>query len=76
MDRISLTKPDLNKINSKGYRAVDMHVHTVYSDGLATLDYLAMISKNLSLGFAITDHMTIKGALKMPKNIFFIPGIR
>jgi len=63
-----------------GYKCVDMHLHTEYSDGLSKIEDLIKIYKKRKLGFAITDHVTIKGAIKACKhntknNTFFIPGI-
>jgi predicted metal-dependent phosphoesterase TrpH len=58
---------------------IDLHVHTCYSyDSTITLKELVAYAKNRGLdAVAITDHDTIKGALKLSrhKNFLIIPGI-
>jgi len=58
---------------------IDLHVHTCYShDGLTTPRELVFYSKKAGLdGVAVTDHDTLKGALKLvkQKEIMVIPGI-
>lgn len=58
---------------------IDLHVHTCYSiDGITTPRQLIAYSKRQGLdGVAITDHDTVKGALKLVNNreIIIIPGI-
>lgn len=72
----------ISKINStpniiclnNGLNFIDMHSHTSYSDGLNTPETMLKTAKKLGIKIAITDHNTIKGALKINnKNI--IPGI-
>jgi len=58
---------------------IDLHVHTCYScDGVTSLKEVIAYCKKMGLdGVAITDHDTIKGALKLAKTreIIVIPGI-
>ena len=57
---------------------IDLHVHTCYSkDSCTTLKEVVTFAKKSGLdGVAITDHNTIKGALKMKTHeILVIPGI-
>jgi len=58
---------------------IDLHVHTCYShDGITTPKQLIAYSKKKGLdGVAITDHDTIRGALKLAdsKELIIIPGI-
>jgi len=58
---------------------IDLHVHTLYSyDGFTPIEALASKAEKRGLnGLAITDHDTIKGALKALKeitNVIIIPG--
>jgi hypothetical protein len=55
-----------------------MHVHTCHSDGLATIPHLIKHAKKHQIGFAITDHNEISGAVKAVsyhENVLIIPGI-
>lgn len=57
---------------------IDFHVHTCYSfDSSITLKQVVSCAKKKGLdGVAITDHNTVKGALKLKtKDIIVIPGI-
>ena len=57
---------------------IDLHVHTCYSrDSSTTLKDVVSFAKKQGLdGVAITDHNTIKGALKLkPCDILVVPGI-
>lgn len=58
---------------------IDLHVHTCYSqDASITLREVAVYAKKRGLdGVAITDHDTVKGALKpiQKSNFLIIPGI-
>ena len=57
---------------------IDFHVHSCYSpDSSITLKQVVAFAKKRGLdGVAITDHNTVKGALKLKtKEIIVIPGI-
>ncbi len=57
---------------------IDLHVHTCYSrDSVTTLKEVVTYSKRLGLdGVAITDHNTLKGALRLKTHdIIVVPGI-
>jgi predicted metal-dependent phosphoesterase TrpH len=57
---------------------IDFHVHTCYSrDSSITLRQVVSFAKKRSLdGVAITDHDTVRGALKLNNSeIFVVPGI-
>ena len=57
---------------------IDFHVHTCYSrDSVTTLKEVVTYSKKRGLdGVAITDHNTLKGALRIKSNdIIVVPGI-
>ncbi len=57
---------------------IDFHVHTCYShDSSITLKQVVSFAKRRKLdGVAITDHNTLKGALKLKtREIIVIPGI-
>ena len=57
---------------------IDLHVHTCYSgDSSITLKQVVAFAKKRGLdGVAVTDHNTVKGALKLKtKEIIVVPGI-
>lgn len=58
---------------------IDLHVHTCYSeDASTTLKEVIYYAKKKGLdGVAVTDHETLKGALKLAKNsqLIIIPGL-
>jgi len=76
---IKFSIPKINSLKKQGYTCVDMHFHTVNSDGAATVDEILEKSRKLGIGISITDHNEIKGyleAVKKKKEIdFIIPGI-
>lgn len=59
----------------------DLHLHSIYSDGINTVDDIVKNIFNLNLqGFSLTDHDTISGikeAIELSKkyNLDFIPGV-
>jgi predicted metal-dependent phosphoesterase TrpH len=74
--RIEFTRPDLNQL-SKKYTAVDLHFHSIHSDGRDSIKKIARRAQQLGIGVAITDHNEIKGALEINryKQTLTIPGI-
>lgn len=79
MREIIFSKPDINDLNEQGYKCVDMHFHTVYSDGSATVEEILAKIRKLNIGVSIADHNEIKGCLeiaeKKTERYFIIPGI-
>lgn len=56
----------------------DLHMHTVFSDGLNTPEEICELVENKGLkAFSVTDHDSVKGiaTLKKCAKITFIPGI-
>ncbi len=59
-------------------RKIDMHIHTMYSDGEHSPEEIFDMVKEKGLEvFSITDHDTIEGAKRMSskENILYIPGV-
>lgn len=59
-------------------RKIDMHIHTIYSDGEYEPDEIFEMVKEKGLEvFSITDHDTIEGAKRMTskEGILYIPGV-
>lgn len=77
-NKLILEVPDTKEL-SKEYMCIDMHTHSRYSDGSATIKKIIEKAKRDSFGVAITDHNTIKGSLMAKKlangKIPVIPGI-
>jgi predicted metal-dependent phosphoesterase TrpH len=76
LSTVRFEEPDINKINQR-HTVVDMHVHTLHSDGQNTVAQIAKRAKELGIGVAITDHNEIQGAIEMDthKDVLSIPGI-
>ncbi|RJS74788.1 PHP domain-containing protein [Candidatus Bathyarchaeota archaeon] len=57
---------------------VDLHVHTVYSDGRGTVEEVLRVARAKDLdGLAITDHATLDGyfeAKSYESGLFILPG--
>lgn len=56
---------------------IDFHVHSIYSDGIYSINELVELFKGKLDGFALTDHDTINGLFEIEKynEINIIPGI-
>ena len=76
INRIVFEKPDLQNLTRKN-TVVDMHFHSIYSDGRNRVDEIVEYAELLGIGVAITDHNAIQGAVEIDtyKNVLSIPGI-
>jgi predicted metal-dependent phosphoesterase TrpH len=75
---VSFTVPDHAALRADGYLAVDMHVHSRYSDGLPTVKDLLSRARYHAFGLAITDHNMVGGAKEACTSgspVAVIPGI-
>ena len=72
-------KEQLKTINKSDFLSnTDMHIHSVYSDGLLTPEEIVKITKEKNYKLiSITDHNSVDGYLKtnILRNEFVIPGI-
>ncbi|KJS29317.1 MAG: hypothetical protein VR64_21025 [Desulfatitalea sp. BRH_c12] len=75
-DRVRFERPDLKQLNPTN-TVVDLHFHSIYSDGRNRIDKIAARAKALGIGIAITDHNDIRGALEIAQydDLLTIPGI-
>jgi len=77
-DRVFWKKPEHSLLSQLGHTMVDMHFHTSYSDGNASIPDLIKRAKMMGIGVAVTDHNEIGGAVEAFKNregVLVIPGI-
>ncbi len=77
-NKVHIQKPNHRLLNNLGGTVVDMHFHTKYSDGSATIDSLIRRAKKLGIGVAVTDHNEVAGAVEAFNNnegVLVIPGI-
>lgn len=76
---ISFESPNFIGLNKKGYTVVDMHCHSVHSDGAATISRILSKCKKMNIGVAITDHNEISGSVdafnKKTDECMIIPAI-
>jgi len=71
-------KPDIQSLVEQGYYPVDMHLHTVHSDGLTRISDLIDYARNNHIGVAITDHNEIGGVIEAVSgnsDLLLVPGI-
>ena len=76
--RVIFRKPDWKKLGEDGYDAVDMHFHTRYSDSYTDVSKAIKLAERRGVGFAVTDHNLVAGALEASKietDVTIIPGI-
>jgi predicted metal-dependent phosphoesterase TrpH len=75
-NRIQFETPHLDALNSR-YTVVDLHFHSIHSDGADTVEAIAQRARRLGIGVAITDHNAIDGALALDRydDLLSIPGI-
>ena len=77
-ERVIFRKPDWTKLRDDGYAAVDMHFHTRHSDSYTDVKKAVGLAEKRNIGFAVTDHNLISGAMeasKIPTDAMIIPGI-
>lgn len=74
--RILFERPDLQELNRE-YTVVDLHFHTHYTDGFASVKAIADRARELNIGIAVTDHNDIRGAIEIDRysKVLSIPGI-
>jgi predicted metal-dependent phosphoesterase TrpH len=74
--RVLFEKPDLPQLNRE-YTVVDLHFHSIHSDGHNSIASIADRARELGIGIAITDHNEIRGAVELAgrRDVFSIPGI-
>ncbi len=79
MRGIVLGKPNIEELKRQGYACVDMHMHSCYSDGAASIDEIICKARKSGFGISITDHNEIAGSLeafeKRKGAEIVIPGI-
>lgn len=56
---------------------VDLHSHSRYSDGTATLEEIETVCERRQIGLSLTDHNEIRGAIRLleRERIWSVPGI-
>lgn len=73
-DRVALLD-----LASKEGVGVDLHFHTRYSDGNATVERAVERARRLGIGLAITDHNEVRGSLEAARiaegKVFILPAI-
>ncbi len=77
-DRVQFTKPPLDRLQAKGFQAVDMHFHTKHSDAYTKVPSALALAKKRGVGIAITDHNTPDGAVQASRadsTAFLVPGM-
>jgi predicted metal-dependent phosphoesterase TrpH len=76
INRIQFEKPDLPAL-TRAYTVADLHFHTRYSDGVNTVQEVALKAQGLGIGIAITDHNDIRAAVEIDAwpEVLSIPGI-
>ena len=75
-NRIQFEAPHLDSLNNR-YTVVDLHFHSIHSDGADSVDVIARRARQLGIGIAITDHNAIDGAVALDRceDLLSIPGI-
>lgn len=64
-----------NKKEFEGMKFIDMHNHSILSDGKDSVSSIITSAKKLNIGVCITDHNEIKGSLQICKEVLSIPSI-
>ena len=76
--QVLFQKPNFRKLKKQGLMAVDMHLHSSYSDSTTTVKLLLQRARMLNIGLAITDHNHILGNVKAytkQNKVMIIPSI-
>lgn len=63
IERVSFAKPLLAQLNEEGYKCIDMHFHSKYSDTYTRIDNILKKCRKLGIGVAITDHNNVQGCI-------------
>jgi len=77
-NEIRFQAPVFDEIREKGYAAVDMHVHTRYSDAANQVKTILARASSTGTGVSFTDHNEIRGAVEASghsSDVLVIPGI-
>ena len=77
-DRVTFSRPDWDDLHENGINAADMHFHTRYSDSYTDVKKAVKLAEKRKVGFAITDHNLIGGAVEASEietDVTIIPGI-
>jgi hypothetical protein len=75
---VTFSRPDTVAIREAGYTPVDMHFHTIHTDGLVGIRDLLSQVRARGIGCAVTDHNEVSGALQACReggDLPVIPGI-
>lgn len=69
--------PECAVLKQNGWLCVDLHTHTNYSDGSATISEVVTRARNGGFGVAITDHNEFSGSKEASrqKDAVVIPGM-
>jgi len=73
-----LEKPNIEALLERGYTLVDMHIHTIASDGADAVKYVLDRARSLGIGVAITDHNRIESSVRACRNskgVMVVPGV-
>jgi predicted metal-dependent phosphoesterase TrpH len=75
--KVVITRPSGHLLKRLGFTGVDMHSHSHFSDGDASVNTLLKLARLRGIGFSITDHNEIKGSVlaSKDKKSFVVPGI-
>ena len=76
MEDIKFEKPNCKILKLQGFTAVDMHLHSRYSDCFTKVSKILKKANKLGIGVAISDHNEIKGSLIAQKqnDVMVIPA--
>lgn len=77
LNKVIFRKPKFKKIKEENFCAIDMHVHSEYSDSRTKVKNLLKKANKKGFGIAIADHNEIRGSLKAleQKEVVVIPAI-